>query len=243
MKSVIIGASAGLGRALATELAGRGHDLYLAASDEQDLAPLAQDLRLRFGRKVEFEAMDLRTGGESGLRERAVGALGGVDNLFIVAGASTKADSGQIPDQLMADLVQVNFTAPLRIINALLPDLMASPAGNLVGVGSAAAARPRKNNSVYASCKAGLEFYCLAQRHKLADTRCRVQFYRIGYLRTHMVFGQKLLFPPEEPERAACTLADNLGKDAGLLYIQPWWRLIALVFRCIPWRVFKKLNL
>ncbi len=58
--SIIIGASAGLGRALAEELAARGHSLYLISSDIEDLQPLAQDLRIRFNIKVFVSSVDLK---------------------------------------------------------------------------------------------------------------------------------------------------------------------------------------
>lgn len=242
MKTAIIGASAGLGRALAQELAGRGHDLFLLATDARDLDALARDLRLRFDRNVHYAAVSLRGADPSALRREILHALGGLDALFYMAGISSERDCGSLEPELLEDLLEVNFTAGVRLVNALLPDLEASPQGNLVGAGSVATARARKNNSVYAACKAGLEFYFLTQRHRLAATACRVQFYRLGYLRTQMTFGQKLLFPAAEPAAVAKTMAGNLGSDTGAVFVPSWWGGIVAVLRLLPWAVFKRMN-
>ena len=59
MKCLVIGASAGLGRAVTEELAARGHKLSIVSSDESDLASIAKDLKLRHSTKVSYLAMDL----------------------------------------------------------------------------------------------------------------------------------------------------------------------------------------
>ncbi|MBN8483018.1 MAG: SDR family NAD(P)-dependent oxidoreductase, partial [Xanthomonadales bacterium] len=59
MTAIVIGASSGLGRALAVELARRGRPLLLVASDARDLDALACDLGLRFGVAVGTLALDL----------------------------------------------------------------------------------------------------------------------------------------------------------------------------------------
>ena len=59
MIAIVVGASAGLGRALAGELAATGHDLVVVSSDARDLAALASDLRIRHGVRVVGVPLDL----------------------------------------------------------------------------------------------------------------------------------------------------------------------------------------
>jgi short-subunit dehydrogenase len=241
-RSLIVGASAGLGRALAEHLAVAGHDLFLIASDERDLAAMRDDLRIRHAAKVAILAMDLAAPEPACLRTEVLAQLGGIDNLFYVAGVS-RMDADALADDVLNRLVAVNFTSGLRIINAFLADLSKNADANIVGMGSVAAARGRRMNSVYCAAKRGFEAYFEALRHRLAGLPCRVQFYRLGYLRTRMTFGQKLLLPALDPAVAAQVIAANLGKDTGLVYLPWWWRPVSAIIVRLPWPIFKRLNI
>jgi short-subunit dehydrogenase len=240
VRSLVIGASGGLGRALAERLAGAGHELFLVASDERDLAAQGADLALRFGVRVSHRAMDLAAPDPGALRLEVIARMGGVDHLFYVAGQSLRR-AEPIEDALAQRLVAVNFGSAVRIVNAFFADMENRP-GDIVGIGSVAAARGRRLNSLYGAAKRGLESYFEALRHRLVGRPCRVQFYRAGYLRTRMVFGQKLLFPALDPDAAAARIVANLGRDLGAVYLPWWWRPIMIVLRMLPWRVFKRLD-
>jgi short-subunit dehydrogenase len=242
MKSLIIGASAGLGRALATELAKRGHELFLVASDEADLAPLCTDLGVRFGQSVSSKALNLKEFSAIELRNDVLNEFGEIDNLIVVAGISTKSDKGPVEQGLAQDIMHVNYAAPVEIINAFLPDLEERDGANIVGIGSVAASRPRRGNAIYASAKRGLEFYFGTIRHYLASSSCNIQFYRVGYLKTSMTLGQKLPFPAMEPSVAAVVIAQNLGQDIPVRYLPRWWWVICSILQSVPWPIFKKLD-
>lgn len=241
MKSIVVGASAGLGRALAEVLARRGHDLVLVASDSRDLSPLASDLAIRFGIEVFPCAARLGTDTQR-VSEFVLAAHTDFDNLFLIAGQSSLADAGSVPDELCSSLAAANFNGPIELLNALLPAIRQQEA-NLVVAGTVASIRARKRNSIYASAKAGLEFYAEALRHSLADTSATVCCYRLGYLATSMTFGQRLPFPALQPAAAAESIIGHLGRRTGIRYLPGWWGLIALVMKLIPWPVFKRLNI
>jgi short-subunit dehydrogenase len=242
VKSVVIGASAGLGRALAECLAAAGHDLFLVASDVRDLAPLAADLRLRFAVRTFIRSIDLTDFDADQVRAQVLASLGTVDNLFYIAGASTM-DAGRRKDVEVRQLIEVNFTSAVRLVNAFLDDLSQARPANLVGAGSVAAVRGRRMNSVYGAAKSGLDSYFAAMRHYLVGRQCRVQFYRLGYLATRMTFGQKLLFPTITADAAAEVIVANLGRDLGSVYLPKWWGTIAIGIRILPWRLFRRLNI
>jgi short-subunit dehydrogenase len=231
MRSLVIGASAGLGRALSTQLAEQGHDLYLVASDERDLEPIACDLRLRFGVKIFYYALDLNEFDANKLYESVKNSLRQLDNLFYVAGY-TCLDHGKVEDAIAEKLLNVNMLAPIRIINLFLQD--ADSIHNIVGIGATAAARPRRQNAIYGSAKRGMEFYFDTLRHFLAFKRCSVQFYRVGYLNTRMTFGMKLLFSKAEPCVIARKIIKGLGKEISTKYLPKWWFFIMLAYQLLP---------
>lgn len=244
-RSLIVGASAGLGRALAEQMAEAGHTLFLVASDGQDLAPLAADLSIRFNAKVTWMATDLARVDAAALRDRVLAALGGLDDLMLVAGFSDLArDRGPVPPAMVERLVAVNLTSALLIANAFLGDLAANPRANLVGMGSVAAVRGRRSNMVYGAAKRGLEGYFESCRHWLAgEGGAKVQFYRLGFLSTSLTFGQRLPFPALSPEKAAHTVIANLGRDLGACYLPWWWRGIMTLLAHMPWGIFRRLDI
>lgn len=242
MISMIIGASAGLGRALAEELAGRGHDLYLVASGERDLETLANDLRLSHGVTVRIQAADLADMAPLEIHNGFKSHFGGLDNLFLISGFSYPQDRGQIDPAIADRLISVNFTAAVQIVNAFLSDMEDTPGAHIVGIGSVAASRGRSRNAIYGASKRGLEFYFEAIRHYLAGKPCKVHFYRAGYMATQMLGEQRTLLPKATPGDAAKKIADRLGKTSGMFYLPSWWRWVVLVFTLLPWPIFRRLD-
>ena len=57
-KAIVIGASSGVGRMLAEELASNGYDLLICSRDKRDLDAIANDLTYRFNVVVETDAKD-----------------------------------------------------------------------------------------------------------------------------------------------------------------------------------------
>jgi len=242
MNCLVIGASSGLGKALAEELAQRGNNLFLVSSDKKDLGAIAADLKIKYGVQVDFADIDLANFEIDVLLKSAAKAFKNIDSLFFVAGVFDDNERAPIADDVISNLVQINYLAGIRIVNAFLPQLNNNANGNIIGIGSIAATRARTQNMVYGSTKAALEFYFLGLRHYLGENSCKVQFYRLGYMKSQMTFGKKLLFPPVSPQYCAKIIADNLGRDLGLKYLPSWWSVIMLVYRLLPWPLFRRLR-
>ncbi len=244
MNALVIGASSGLGRALCEELARKGHSLFLVSSDERDLVPLARDLSLRFDVVVRFRGIDVRQLNVAELQRAYREAFSQLHGLFVVAGLSyPERDSGPISAEMVDDLIAVNFSAAIYAVNGFLPDLEGTPGANCVGVGSIAAARARRINSIYGACKRGLEYYFEAVRHYLVGRPCRVQFYRVGYMKTTMTAERRLMLPAASPEWVARQIVSGLGRDQGTCYLPRWWRWVMLAYKLLPWSIFRRLNL
>lgn len=245
-RSLVVGASAGLGRALAERLAEKGHDVFLSASDGRALESLARDLALRHGVRSHWRAIDLAAPDldPGALREAVLAEFGGLDNLFLIAGASDpEADRPGADDGFLARTLAVNLSGTVRLANAFVADFERADSGNLVGIGSVAAVRGRRRNIAYGAAKRGLEFYFEGLRHHLADTGCRVQFYRFGYLATRMTSGRKLPFPALDPAAGAEAVVRRLGTDCGVVTVPAWWWPITRVLQALPWPLYRKLDI
>jgi short-subunit dehydrogenase len=240
--AIVVGASSGLGRALSVELARTGHALLLIASDARDLDALASDLNLRFGVVVNILAMDLATHADPGARVcEALSAMPAATSLLLPVGMSRADDDGSLAAAALGQLLAINLHAPIAIAHALLPVLLEAK-GAIVGFGSIAGARGRSKNIVYAAAKRGLETFFESLRHRHVPTDLRVQFYRLGFLRSNLTFGMRLPLPVAEPEAVAAKVVAQLRSASFDRYEPRWWGLIALIIRSLPWFAFRRMK-
>ena len=244
-KSLVIGASAGLGRNLSEELAKLGHDLFLISSGKEDLEAMKTDLCLRFNVNVYSAVYDLSKFDIFNLHSDVTTRLGTPQNIFLIAGVSDiDKDSGTLENELIDKLIMVNFHSPITIINSFLETLAKTKNSNVVAVGSVASQKARSKNMVYGAAKSGLEQYVSAIRHWLArNGSTKVQYYRLGFMNTSMVFGQSLPLPAIDPSKVSRIIIQNLDKDLGAVYLPKWWFFIIALLQVIPWKIFKKLDI
>lgn len=244
MTALIVGASAGLGRALGRSLARRGiRRLILVARDPRDLEAEAAHLRLLYGCDVYPVVADATnlTALTEGIRA-VVSPTAPLRHLLFPIGASRDDDDGSIGPADVQGLVTTNLTSVMATVQHFLPDLLAAESANIVGFGSIAAIRGRGANMAYAAAKRGLESYFESLRHRTARSGTRVQFYRLGYLDTQQAFGKPLRFPAAAPDAIAERVTRNLGRDLGTVTLPSFWRLVGLLVRAAPWSIYKRLS-
>ncbi|MFI5610296.1 SDR family oxidoreductase [Amycolatopsis sp. NPDC051903] len=125
MSSVLItGASRGIGRAIAIELAGRGHRVIATARRPETLAELPVDRRLRLD-VTDQDSVDA-----------AIRDAGEVDVLVSNAGESVRAPLESVPLDEVERLFRLNTLGALRVAQGVLPAMRARGAGRLVFVSS-----------------------------------------------------------------------------------------------------------
>lgn len=242
MTAVVVGASSGLGRALCEQLARNGKDLLLVASDPRDLAALAADLNLRHAVQVGALALDLATSADPGARIlQALDGLPAISALLLPVGMSRPDDDGSLPASAAGQILAINLHAPMAIVESLLPQLLESR-GVVVGFGSVAAVRGRSKNIVYAAAKRGLQSFFESLRHRHAPDRLRVQFYRLGFLRSNLTHGMSLPLPVAEPEQLARQIVTNLKQGSFDRHAPRWWALVTFLIAHLPWFVFRRMQ-
>jgi NAD(P)-dependent dehydrogenase (short-subunit alcohol dehydrogenase family) len=154
--AVITGASRGLGRALATELAGRGWSLVLDARDEHVLAVAASSLPGGPHRTVPGDVTD------PDHRLAVVAAadsLGGADLLVNNAstlGASPLPSFADLDPATYTRVLDVNVVAPMALVRELLPGLRVR-GGRILNITSDASVEPYETWGAYGSSKAALD--------------------------------------------------------------------------------------
>lgn len=243
MRALVVGASAGVGRALCETLSARGVPLLVVSSDMRDLEALAEHLRLVYRADVKIVAADAADVTEFvDAVDKVAAESDGIDSLYFPIGASHAEDRGLLSGKQATAIISTNLTVVIAITARFLPRLMALPRARIVGFGSIAAIRGRSSNVAYSAAKRGLESYFESLRHIAADSGLTVQFYRLGYVATQQSFGQRLLLPVVTPQQVAREVVRNMDRDIGRTSFPRYWSLVALAVYWMPWAIYKKLN-
>lgn len=172
--TLITGASGGIGRAFAVELAARGHDLVLTARREDELRATAEMVGGR-GVRTEIIAADLSTregrhGLLADLRSRGLTISMLVNNAgFGSIGAFVDLDADRLSDE-----VELDVQAVVQLSRALLPSMIEAGHGSIVNVASTAAFQPLPTMAVYAAAKAFVLSFSQALWDEVRDRGVRV---------------------------------------------------------------------
>jgi 3-oxoacyl-[acyl-carrier protein] reductase len=170
-KALVTGASRGIGRAIAAELAREGCDLALCARGAEPLEALAKELR-ETGRTVYAQTVDVADEqAVAGFVETAAGQLGGLD--VVVSNVSAGGLKG--PDQWRISF-EADLLAFVRLAEAAVPHLERSDAAAIVVIGTTSAfdTLPPTSANSYAALKAAVLEHASGLGHALAPKGIRV---------------------------------------------------------------------
>jgi short-subunit dehydrogenase len=173
MLALVTGASSGIGKELATELANRGYDLVVASAGER-LAPAAEHFR-SFGQRVTEATVDLAT--PDGVEElwRQVESLGmPLDVACINAGVGLGGLFWETDLEKELNMVNLNCLSTVHLAKYVVRQMVALNAGRILFTSSIAGEMVAPREAVYAATKAfGLSF-AHSLRYELRDTNVTV---------------------------------------------------------------------
>ena len=218
---LVTGASRGIGRAAALELAKAGNHVIATARSEKALTKLDDEIQAAAGHPGTLIPLDLR---DMNAIDRLASALlerfGRLDGLLGNAGVlGTLGPLENISPAAFQETVEVNFTSNWRLIRAVHPLLRMSDAGRALFVTSGIVPRPRAFWGVYGATKAALETMIACYADEVEKTPIRVNLFDPGAVRTEMRFkampGEDPLTLPT-PQEVAATIPQYLAAECAL---------------------------
>ena len=245
-KVVVLGATKGIGRAVARQLAARGDALYLLGRDPSDLAASARDIEIRAGRaegSVGTAPCDLeRPDDFAAALDIADVGLGGFDTVVVTAGLFATQDRLEAEPDFARRLLTADFANTVVFCEEARRRLLAHGGGTLCVFSSVAGERGRKPVVLYGAAKAGLTHYLEGIDHKFHDKGLRVICVKPGFVRTGMTAG--LPVPPfaGEPDGVARDVVRAIDRGRPVVYAPAIWRWIMLVIRMLPRFVMRKIG-
>jgi NAD(P)-dependent dehydrogenase (short-subunit alcohol dehydrogenase family) len=241
---IVVGASSGIGLAVARRLALAGRKVAMLARRERELRAMVAAINDALGREAAFayvhDAADLDAA--EPLFARIENECGTVDELHYVAGVMPEValDEFDLPKDKLQ--VTVNLLGCIAWCNAAARRFLPKKAGCIVGVSSVAQDRGRIGRPVYNASKAGMDTYLEALRNRLWRHGVRVTTIRPGFVETPMTAGLKLK-GAISADAAAERILRARDRQRAIVYVPGKWRLIMFVIRSIPSFVFRKLSI
>ncbi|MFZ5731577.1 MAG: SDR family oxidoreductase [Pseudomonadota bacterium] len=226
---IVTGASSGIGRELAQQLAARGHAVIAIGRDGQRLAETAKaspritaipfDLR-------KIETIDAFAAALLADHPRITGII---NNAAIQH--DKRVDDASYTAAQIDEEIAINLTAPIALTRALLPHLKTQPHAVIVNLGSGLGFVPKRTSAVYSATKAGLRLFSDALRVQLQGSGVRIVEAIMPLVDTPMTAGRGGEKMPAAT--AAAAILDGLDSGAPQIFIGKA-RALRMILRFAP---------
>lgn len=246
-RAIIVGASSGVGAALARALAAQGASVGLVARRHERLEALAVELEGLGGRGLvcthdvrDYDAVPA-------LFDQLVGELGGLDLIVYAAGVMLGVDEHEYAFTKERTMVEVNVLGAMAWLNPALAHMEAARAGVVVGISSIAGERGRRGNPGYGASKAALSTWLEGLRNKAHRYGVRVVTVKPGFVDTDMfrsagIEGTPPGLAPISAEHCAREVLKLASKGSVSAFVPKRWGLVAAIISFIPSWLFRKTN-
>lgn len=204
----LVGASDGLGAALAERLSAAGAEVILSARSEEKLQEVANSLPA----KAQVVAMDVADQASVSAAAQAVGEVDGVVFLAGVYWPFGAQDWNAEQATVMAD---INFTGLMRVMGEVVPVMVERDAGHIVITSSLTGFRGLPGSIGYTASKAATMSLAECMYADLRKTGVRVQVVNPGFIKTQLTDKNDFKMPfIMEPEDAAREMFEQMNTDS-----------------------------
>jgi len=215
-RALVTGASSGIGASLAVALAREGATVAMCARREDRLTEVYEQVRAMApeSRMWVFDVGELDA--IPGFVERVEAELGRIDVLVNNAGIPKRRRIPELSEADLEEVMRVNFFAPVALVRAVLPGMLARDRGRIVNLSSMGAHSMAARVGAYAASKGALELYTEALHLDLLGTGVDAQLFVPGTTRTEFSLPRDGNDPPfgppsgMEPDDVAAALIAQL---------------------------------
>jgi short-subunit dehydrogenase len=242
-RALVIGASSGMGAALAKKLAREGYDLALVARREELLSALCDEINQNDKVRAQYYVHNVSDYSiVLDLLRRIVSDLGGLDLVIYAAGVNFAPQLDEYNTEHDRQMIEINLIGAFAWLNPIAAMFQSAKAGQIVGISSVAGERGRVGNPGYNTSKAGLTSYLESLRNRLTRYGVNVLTVKAGFVQTDMLkAAQKVMFPITA-EKAADDIWNAIRFRKQEIYTPWFWSWIMFVIRNIPSSLFRRMS-
>lgn len=238
-RAIVVGASSGIGAAVAAALAGRGYVVAAVArrADELDALATRQPHIYPYVHDVtDYAATET-------LFQRIVRDLDGLDLIVYAAGVQPPVALNVYDFAKDRAMVEVNLLGAMAWLNLTAQRFGRSQAGHIVGISSIAGDRGRAAFPGYHASKAGLSAYLEALRNRLSKQGVTVTTIKPGFVETRLLANASRTFWVISAETAAEHILHAIDRRQQIAYVPGRWRWVSLIIQHLPSAILRRLSI
>jgi len=192
---MITGASSGIGRALAIDLAKRGARLGLLARRKDLLDQIVAEIESHGAKALALPASVQDAAAVGAAAEQLRAEFGPIDVLIANAGIGGTGDPAELKARDFAEVIEVNTIGAANCVAAVVPDMVARGSGHLVAISSLAAYRGLPKSAAYCASKAAVSAFFESLRLDLRPRKIDVTIIHPGFIKTPLTAGRQAEMP------------------------------------------------
>ena len=203
----LVGASEGLGRAVAHKLSAVGAEVIVSARSEDRLKNLVAELP----GKASYITVDVT---DRSAVEAAAQQAGDLDGVVYLAGVYWPMKAGEWDNEKAEMMGEVNYLGASRVVGAVIGEMVKKGRGHIVLTGSLSGFRGLPGAIGYSASKAGVMALAESMQADLHKTDIQVQVINPGFIKTRLTEKNDFHMPfIMEPEEAAREVFEHMNGD------------------------------
>src|SRR6266496_194142 len=192
---MITGASSGIGRALAVEIARHGAKLGLIARRSEVIDEVVREVEAAGSKAVALPADVQHADSISDAANKLRADLGPIDVLIANAGIGPTRDAANFSAAEVSDVINVNVIGASNSVAAVIPEMVERGSGQLVAISSLAAYRGLPRSAAYCASKAAVSAFFESLRLDLEPRGIDVTILHPGFIKTPLTAGRQAQMP------------------------------------------------
>jgi len=236
-RALIVGASSGIGKALAEKLLAEGCSVAMVARRTEPMEETAR----KYPGKVSVYQHDVKEYERTpALFQQIASDLGGLDVVIYASGVLPEVDIHEFNFEKDRETFEVNVLGAFAWLDEAAKRFERTKSGMIVGISSIAGERGRRENPPYYASKAAFSTYLESLRNRLTKYGVKVVTIKPGFVDTPMIAGKKLPLVISV-DRAADLILRAMRRGANTAYVPSRWRLMSIMLHLMPSFIFRRL--
>ncbi|GJN91729.1 hypothetical protein Rhopal_004752-T1 [Rhodotorula paludigena] len=216
--AVVTGATAGIGRDFALQLAAAGFNVFLASRTTSKLEEIAQEIAAQYPSvQTKIHAIDFSSANAdyAGLKQ----VLDSLDVGVLINNVGKSYDEPtffqDLPEQDMTDIVEINVNATLKVTKIVVPGMISRKRGLILTVGSFASLIPSPLLAVYSGSKAFVSTWSQALGSELQGTGVEVELLNTYFVVSKLSKIRKSSWMIPTPKTYVRSVLSHIGVRGG----------------------------